>query len=105
MLHFNYRSGTTKQSTSGPEDTTQLVIVLQLNLYLTTKHGQHHLPHPSPYPRIVIAFESPACSSTFSVDEKGVFPFVEGINARTYDFPFTVTVAYRCFVSPFSYLT
>jgi hypothetical protein len=49
--------------------------------------------------------EAPAFSSTFSDDEKGVLPFVEGINARTCDFPFTVTVAYRWLESPFSYLT
>jgi hypothetical protein len=44
-------------------------------------------------------------SSTFSDDEKGVLPFVEGMKARTCDFPFTVTVAYRWLESPFSYLT
>jgi hypothetical protein len=34
-----------------------------------------------------------------------VFPFVEGIKAKTCDLPFTVTVAYRWLESPFSYLT
>lgn len=52
-----------------------------------------------------MTFAAPAFSSTFSVDENGVFPFVEGMNDRICEFPFTVTVAYRWVESPFSYLT
>ena len=65
----------------------------------------YNLPHPPSYPLIVMTFAVPAFSSTFSDDENGVLPLVEGINARIWDFPFTVTVAYRWLESPFSYLT
>lgn len=67
--------------------------------------GQNDLPHPPLYPSIVISFELPAFSSACSVDEKGVFPLVDGMNARIWEFPFTVTFAYRWLKSPFSYRT